>query len=99
MKYYKISKLLNNSTVLMFVRHKGSRDQFIVNDLSRDQCCLNKNIRFKTSVLRSDPCHYSNVSYIIVKGTITPEQDNHSKTSNKKQAFKSNAPYQKSTDL
>ena len=99
MEHYKISKLLNNSTVLMSVRHKGSRDQFIVNDLSRDPCCLNKNIRFKTAVLRPDPCHYSNVSYITVKGRITLEQDNHSKTSNKKQAFKNNSPYQKSTDL
>ena len=99
MEHYNIYELLNNSTVLMFVRHKGSRDQFIVNDLSRDPCCLNKNIRFKTSVLRPDPCHYSNVSYITVKGRITLEQDNHSKTSNKKQAFKNNSPYQKSTDL
>ena len=99
MEHYNIYKLLNNSTVLMFVRHKGSRDQFIVNDLSRDPCCLNKNIRFKTSVLRPDPCHFSNVSYITVKGRITLEQDNHSKTSNKKQAFKNNSPYQKSTDL
>ena len=99
MEHYNIYELLNNSTVLMFVRHKGSRDQFIVNDLSRDPCCLNKNIRFKTSVLRPDPCHYSNVSYITIKGRITLEQDNHSKTSNKKQAFKNNSPYQKSTDL
>ena len=99
MEHYNRYKLLNNSTVLMFVRHKGSRDQFIVNDLSRDPCCLNKNIRFKTSVLRPDPCHYSNVSYITVKGRITLEQDNHCKTSNKKQAFKNNSPYQKSTDL
>ena len=30
---------------------------------------LSKNIRFKTSILRSDSCDYSDV-YIVAKGTI-----------------------------
>ena len=41
-----------------------------VNDLSNGQCSVNKNIRFKTSMLRSDLCDYSD-AYIIVKGRIS----------------------------
>ena len=51
MEQYKISKLLNDLTV---------------NDLSNGQYSINKNIRFKTSMLRSDLCDYSDV-YIFVK--------------------------------
>ena len=38
---------------------------------------INKQIRFKTSLLRSDLCHYSD-AYIVVKSTITvtdPDDD------------------------
>ena len=41
-----------------------------MNDLSSGQYSINKNIRFKTSMLRSDLCDYSD-AYIIVKGRIT----------------------------
>ena len=40
-----------------------------VNDLSSGQYFVNKNISFKTSMLRSDICDYSN-AYVVVKGTI-----------------------------
>ena len=40
-----------------------------VNDLSRGQCSVNKNVRLKTSILGSYLCDYSD-AYIIVKGTI-----------------------------
>ena len=52
MEHYKISKLLNNSTVSKFV----TREWIEVNDLSSDQYSVNKIIRFKTSMLRSDLC-------------------------------------------
>ena len=39
---------------------------------------MNKNIRIKTSVLRSDLCDYSDV-YIVVKETITVEEDGDNK--------------------
>ena len=39
---------------------------------------MNKNIRIKTSVLRSDLCDYSDV-YIVVKETITAEEDDDNK--------------------
>ena len=38
-------------------------------------------MRFKTSVLTSDLCDYSN-AYIVVKGRITVERDNDDKTRN-----------------
>ena len=43
MEHYKISKLLNASTLSKFVTKKWVE----VNDLSSGQCYVNKNIRFK----------------------------------------------------
>ena len=40
-----------------------------VNDLSSGQYSVNKNLSFKTSMLRSDLCNYSD-GYIVVKRTI-----------------------------
>ena len=45
-----------------------------VNDLSSGQYPVNKNIKFKTSMLWSDLCDYSD-AYIVGKGTITVEGD------------------------
>ena len=50
MGHYKISKLLNDSSVSKFVTKKWIK----VNDLSGCQYFVNKNIWFKTSMLRSD---------------------------------------------
>ena len=63
-----------------------------VNDLSSGQSSVNKNIRFKTSILRLDLFDYSDTS-IVVKGTITVEGDNDAKTRNKNLIFKNNAPF------
>ena len=65
MEHYKISKLLNDSTLSKFVTKKWIN----VNDLSSSQYSVNKNIRFKTSMLRSDFYDYSD-AYIVVNGTI-----------------------------
>ena len=51
----------------------------------------NKEIRIKTSMLRSDLCDYFN-AYIIVKGTIIVTNQNNAKR-NKVVAFKNNAPF------
>ena len=64
MEHYKISKLLNDSIASKFVRKKWVK----VNDLLNGQYSVNKNIMFKTSMLRSDLRDYSN-AYIVVKGT------------------------------
>ena len=63
-----------------------------INDLSSGQYSVNKNLRFKTSLIRSDLCDYSD-AYIVVKETITVEADNDAKNKNKKLAFKNNAPF------
>ena len=62
MEHYKICKLLHNSTVLTFV----TKNWIEVNDSSSGQYSVNKNIRFKTSVSRSDLFNYSD-AYIVVK--------------------------------
>ena len=54
MEHYKISKLLNNSTVSKFVTRKWIE----VNDLSGSQYSVNKNLRLKTPMLSSDLCDY-----------------------------------------
>ena len=50
-----------------------------------------KHIRFKTPMLRSDLCDYSD-PYIIVKGTVTVFRGNNN-AYDKKLAFKNNAPF------
>ena len=62
MEFYKMSKIWNNSTASKIV----TRKRIEVNYLSGGQCSVNKNIRFKTPMLRSDLCDYSDV-YAVVK--------------------------------
>ena len=66
MEHCKISNLFNNSTVLKFV----AKQWIEINDFSSGQYSVNRNVRFKTSMLRSDLCDYSE-AYIVVKGTIS----------------------------
>ena len=63
-----------------------------VNDLSSGQYSANKNIKFKTSMLRSDLCDYSD-AYIVVKGIISDRGTNANNRINKKLTFKNNAPF------
>ena len=65
MKHYKISKLLNNSTVSKFVTRKWVK----ANDLSSNRYSVSKNIRFKIPTLRSDLPDYHD-AYNVVKGTV-----------------------------
>ena len=67
MEHHQISKLLNNSTASKFEARKWSE----VN-LSGAQNSVGRNIRFKTPVIKSHLCDYSDV-YIVVKGTVTVE--------------------------
>ena len=52
----------------------------------------NKEIRIKTSMLKSYLCGFSD-AYIIVEGDITLEGDNNANKRNKNLAFKNNAPF------
>ena len=65
MEHYKIPKLLSDSTASKFLTIKWIE----VNDLSSGQYYVNKNIRFKTYMLRSNLWDYSD-AYIVMKETI-----------------------------
>ena len=88
MEYYKTSKLLSDSTVSKFAKKKWVE----INDLSSGQYSVNKNIRFKTSMLRSDLCGYSD-AYIVVEGTIIVEGINDANKRNRKLTFKNDVPF------
>ena len=68
MEYQKISNLLNDAS------NKPSkfrtRNWVEINNEARGTCSPNKQIKFKTSMLRSSLCDYSD-AYILVKGNIT----------------------------
>ena len=90
MGHHKIPKLLNNSTVSKFVARKWAE----VSDLSGSQYSINKNIRFKTRIERSDLCDYSG-AYIVVKGTMTVKSTATADANerNKRLTFKNNDPF------
>ena len=56
-----------------------------------DQYPEDKTIRFKTSILRSNLCDYSD-AYIVVKGIISVRGNNANKIK-KKLTFKNNVPF------
>ena len=68
MEYQKIANLLNNES------NKPSkfrtRNWVEINDDIRGAYSPNKQIRFKTGMVRSSLCNYSD-GYILVKGNIT----------------------------
>ena len=64
MEHHKISRLLNDLIVSKIVTRK-----YIKINLLNGQYSVNKNVRFKTPILRSDLCDYSDV-YIVDKLTI-----------------------------
>ena len=63
-----------------------------VYDQSEKNYNVNKEIRIKTPMLRSDLCDFSD-AYIVVKGDITLEGDNDANKRNKSLAFKNNASF------
>ena len=96
MKYQKITNLLGTTIheIPIFITKKWVEvhDQSGSTD---DRYQPNKQIRFKTSLLRSDLCDYSD-AYIIVKGDIILRKttaSNFIETKNRFLAFKNNAPF------
>ena len=63
-----------------------------VYDQSEKNYNVNKEIRTKTPMLRSDLCDFSD-AYIVVKGNITLEGASSANKDYKKLAFKNNAPF------
>ena len=88
MECQKIANLLGTTLdeVLRFITKKWVK---VPNQSGRDK--PNKQVRFKTSMLRSDLYDYSN-AYIVVKGTITIKDSNDA-SYDKKLVFKNNAPF------
>ena len=94
MEYQKIVNLLKDES------NKSSkfrtRNWVEINDEARGTCSPNKQIKFKTAMLRSSLCDYSD-AFILVKGNITanntavdgPAANN----TNKKVIFKNFAPF------
>ena len=78
MDFQKITNILdinsNNKDLPKFV----SKKQIEVYDQSERNYDVNKEIRIKTSMLRSDLCDFSD-AYIVVKGTITVTNSNNAK--------------------
>ena len=92
MEYQKITNLLG--TTLDEVPRFITKKWVEVHDQSASangKYKTSKQIRFKTSMLRSDLCDFSDW-YIVVKGTITVI-DRNNDTHDKKLAFKNNAPF------
>ena len=94
MEYQKIANLLNNGS------NKPSklrtRNWFETNDEARGTYSHNKQIKFKTSMLRSSLCDYSD-AYIFLKGNVTvnntADDGAAANNTNKKVIFKSCAPF------
>ena len=73
MEYQKIANLLDNEVVLSASNKPSNfrkRNWVEINDNIRGAYAPNKQIRFKTAMLRSILCDYSD-AYILVKGNIS----------------------------
>ena len=68
MEYQKIANLLESASNKPF--KFGTRNRVEINDDTRGEYSPNKKIKFKTAMLRSSLCDYSD-AYILVKGNIT----------------------------
>ena len=91
MEYQKITNLLGNipDKLPKFITKKWIE----VHDQSGETYNTNKQIRFKTSMLRSDLCDFSD-AYIIVKGIITVRADERDMDEmNRQVILNNNAPF------
>ena len=91
MEYQKITNLLGNmpDKVPRFITKKWIE----VHDQSGETYNTKKQIRFKTSMLRSDLCDFSD-AYIVVKGIVTVSADEKDRDEmNRQVILKNNAPF------
>ena len=94
MEYQKIANLINNaSNQPLKYRTKNWVE---INDELRGTHNVNSRIKYKTTMLKSSLCDYSD-GYILVKGTITIDKsaatDADGNNTNKKVTFKNCAPF------
>ena len=69
MEYQKIANLIDDNTLNQPSKFR-TRNWIEINDESRGAYDVNSQIKFKTTMLKSSLCDYSD-AYILVKGTIT----------------------------
>ena len=69
MEYQKIANLIDDNTLNQPFKVR-TRNWIEINDESRGAYNVNSQIKFKTTMLKSSLCDYSD-AYILVKGTIT----------------------------
>ena len=91
MEFQKIASFLDTTPDDKDLPRFVTKKWIEVYDQSGGNYNVNKEIRIKTSMLRSDLCDYSD-AYIVVKGTITVTDPDNAKR-NKSVAFKNNAPF------
>ena len=92
MEFQKIINLLGITSDDKDLPRYVTKKWIEVYDQSEKNYSVNKEIRIKTPMLRSDLCDFSD-AYIVVKGDITLEGDNDANKRNKNLAFKNNAPF------
>ena len=95
MEYQKIANLIDDNTLNQPSKFR-TRNWIEINDESRGAYNVNSHIKFKTTMLKSSLCGYSD-AYILVKGTITVNntaaQGAAANNTNKKVIFKNCAPF------
>ena len=95
MKCQKIANLIDDNTLNQPSKYR-TRNWIEINDESRGGYNVNSQIKFKTTMLKSSLCDYSN-AYILVKGTITVNntaaQRAGANNINRKVIFKNCAPF------
>ena len=90
MEFPKIVNFLDTTSNDKDLPRFGTKTWIEVYDQSGKNYNVNKEIRIKKSMLRSDLCDY-NDAYIVVKGYITLQGHNDANKRNKNLAFKNNA--------
>ena len=91
MEFQKIVNLLDITSDNKDLPKYVTKKWIEVYDQSEKNYNVNKEIRIKTPMLRSDLCDFSD-AYIVVKGDITVTNPNNAKR-NKSVTFKNNAPF------
>ena len=87
MEFQKIIDLLNTTSDDKNLPRFVTKKWIEVYVQSEKNCSVNKEIRIKTPMLRSDLCDFSD-AYIVVKGDITLEGDNNANKRNKNLTLK-----------
>ena len=94
MEYQEVANLIDDSSSQP--SKFGTKNWVEINDESRGTYNVNNQIKFKTTMLKSSLCDYSD-AYILVKGTITvnntPAADAAANNIDKKVIFKNCAPF------